>query len=66
MLRDSSAWTGSGRQAISSYSTDGVTFTVLGPAFTLNNAWQLVIGYRYGILNYATQAFGPSSYAAST
>jgi beta-xylosidase len=49
---------GSGRQATFSYSTDGVTFTRLGPAFTLNNAWQFFMGYRYGIFNYATQGLG--------
>ncbi|WP_416903764.1 family 43 glycosylhydrolase [Micromonospora echinospora] len=49
---------GTGRQARFSYSTDGVNFTGLGPAFTLNNAWQFFMGYRYGIFNYATQALG--------
>ncbi|GAA3828871.1 family 43 glycosylhydrolase [Sphaerisporangium flaviroseum] len=49
---------GSGRQARFSYSTDGVNFTALGPAFTLNNAWQFFMGYRFGIFNYATQALG--------
>ncbi|WP_329430024.1 family 43 glycosylhydrolase [Streptosporangium sp. NBC_01495] len=49
---------GSGRQARFSYSTDGVTFTPLGPAFTLNNAWQFFMGYRFGIFNYATQSLG--------
>jgi beta-xylosidase len=49
---------GSGRQGRFSYSTDGVTFTNLGPAFTLNNAWQFFMGYRFGIFNYATQALG--------
>ncbi|MDG4830800.1 family 43 glycosylhydrolase [Solwaraspora sp. WMMD1047] len=49
---------GSGRQARFSYSTDGVNFTTLGPAFTLNNAWQFFMGYRYAIFNYATQALG--------
>ncbi|AVT41650.1 family 43 glycosylhydrolase [Plantactinospora sp. BB1] len=49
---------GSGRQARFSYSTDGVTFTALGPAFTLNNAWQFFMGYRFGIFNYATSALG--------
>jgi beta-xylosidase len=49
---------GSGRQARFSYSTDGVTFTSLGPAFTLNNAWQFFMGYRFGIFNYATRALG--------
>jgi beta-xylosidase len=49
---------GTGRQARFSYSTDGVTFTPLGPAYTLNNAWQFFMGYRYGIFNYATQSLG--------
>ncbi|HST82215.1 MAG TPA: glycoside hydrolase 43 family protein [Kineosporiaceae bacterium] len=49
---------GSGRQATFSYSTDGTTFTALGAGFTLNNAWQFFMGYRYGIFNYATQALG--------
>jgi beta-xylosidase len=49
---------GSGRQALFSYSTDGTNFTSLGPAFTLNNAWQFFMGYRYGIFNHATQALG--------
>ncbi|MCY1136480.1 family 43 glycosylhydrolase [Actinoplanes sp. Pm04-4] len=51
---------GSGRQATFSYSTDGVTFTRLGPAFTLNNAWQFFPGYRFAMFNYATQALGGS------
>ncbi|MEE6309499.1 family 43 glycosylhydrolase [Plantactinospora veratri] len=51
---------GSGRQARFSYSTDGSTFTSLGPAFTLNNAWQFFMGYRFGIFNHATQALGGS------
>jgi len=49
---------GSGRQATFSYSTNGSTFTTLGPAFTLNNAWQFFMGYRFGIFNYATSALG--------
>jgi beta-xylosidase len=49
---------GSGRQGRFSYSTDGVTFTPLGTALTLNNAWQFFMGYRYGIFNFATQALG--------
>ncbi|WP_218038535.1 RICIN domain-containing protein [Acrocarpospora pleiomorpha] len=49
---------GSGRTARFSYSTDGTNFTSLGPAFTLNNAWQFFMGYRFGIFNYATQALG--------
>ncbi|MEV7965988.1 family 43 glycosylhydrolase [Sphaerisporangium sp. NPDC088356] len=51
---------GSGRQARFSYSTDGVNFTTLGPAFTLNNAWQFFMGYRFAMFNYATQALGGS------
>ncbi|KOX28127.1 glycoside hydrolase [Saccharothrix sp. NRRL B-16348] len=51
---------GANRQARFSYSTDGVNFTGLGPAFTLNNAWQFFMGYRYGIFNHATQALGGS------
>ncbi|WP_246001380.1 family 43 glycosylhydrolase [Allorhizocola rhizosphaerae] len=49
---------GADRQARFSYSADGVNFTPLGPGFTLNNAWQFFMGYRYGIFNYATQALG--------
>ncbi len=49
---------GSGRQARFSYSTDGVTFTPLGNALTLNNTWQFFMGYRFGIFNHATQALG--------
>jgi beta-xylosidase len=49
---------GSGRQATFSYSTDGVTFTRLGPGFTLGNSWQFFMGYRFGIFNYATSSLG--------
>jgi hypothetical protein len=49
---------GSGRQAHFSYSTDGTNFVGLGPGFTLNNAWQFFMGYRFGIFNYATQSLG--------
>jgi beta-xylosidase len=49
---------GSNRVARFSYSTDGVNFTSLGPAFTLNNTWQFFMGYRFGIFNFATQALG--------
>ncbi|MDQ0374135.1 family 43 glycosylhydrolase [Cellulomonas humilata] len=49
---------GSGRTATFSYSTDGTTFVPLGPTFTLNNAWEFFMGYRFGIFNYATQALG--------
>jgi beta-xylosidase len=49
---------GAGRTATFSYSTNGTTFTNLGPAFTLNNAWQFFMGYRFGVFNYATTALG--------
>ncbi|WP_030755123.1 glycoside hydrolase 43 family protein [Streptomyces sp. NRRL F-5135] len=49
---------GTGRQARFSYSTNGTTYTTFGPAFTLNNAWQFFMGYRYAIFNHATQALG--------
>ncbi|MFG3706072.1 family 43 glycosylhydrolase [Micromonospora sp. NPDC047670] len=49
---------GSGRQARFSYSVDGVTFIPLGNAFTLNNAWQFFMGYRFGVFNYATRSLG--------
>ncbi|MET0414996.1 MAG: family 43 glycosylhydrolase [Actinoplanes sp.] len=51
---------GSGRTATFSYSTNGTTFTSLGPAFALNNDWQFFMGYRFGVFNYATQALGGS------
>ncbi|WIN00527.1 family 43 glycosylhydrolase [Actinoplanes oblitus] len=49
---------GTGRTATFSYSTNGSTFTTLGPAFTLTNAWQFFMGYRLALFNYATQALG--------
>ncbi|MFI5934153.1 family 43 glycosylhydrolase [Actinoplanes sp. NPDC051494] len=51
---------GSGRTATFSYSTNGTTFTTLGPAFTLNSDWQFFMGYRFGVFNYATRALGGS------
>src|SRR4051812_6753017 len=51
---------GSGRTATFSYSTNGTTFTPLGPAFALNNNWQFFMGYRFGVFNYATSALGGS------
>ena len=51
---------GSGRQGKFSYSTDGTTFTSLGPAYTMNNSWEFFMGYRYGIFNFATAATGGS------
>ncbi|SNY74033.1 family 43 glycosylhydrolase [Paractinoplanes atraurantiacus] len=49
---------GSGRTATFSYSTNGSTFTTLGPAFVMNNDWQFFMGYRFGLFNYATSALG--------
>ena len=40
------------------YSTDGVTFTKLGPEFLMTNAWQYFTGYRYGVFNHATKSLG--------
>ena len=51
---------GTGRQGKFSYSTDGATFTSIGPAYTLNADWQFYPGYRYGIFNFATSALGGS------
>ena len=48
---------GSGKQGKFSYSTDGTNFTQLG-TFTMGNAWQFFMGYRYAIFNYATQSLG--------
>lgn len=42
------------------YSTDGKTFTSIGSSYTLNNAWEFFMGYRYAIFNYATQSQGGS------
>ncbi|KAH9883488.1 family 43 glycosyl hydrolase [Xylariomycetidae sp. FL2044] len=56
---------GSGRTGTFSYSTDGSSFTTLGPAFTLTNDWHYFIGYRWGIFNYATKALGGSVKVAS-
>ena len=49
---------GSARQATFSYSTDGTTFTPLGPAFTLGNRPNFFMGYRFAIFNHATAALG--------
>jgi beta-xylosidase len=51
---------GAGRQGRFSYSTDGVTFTPLGPGFVMENNWQFFMGYRYAVFNYATQSLGGS------
>jgi len=51
---------GSGKLGKFSYSTDGTTFSSLGPAYAMDNAWQFFMGYRYGIFNFATSALGGS------
>ncbi|MEU3413061.1 glycoside hydrolase 43 family protein [Streptomyces sp. NPDC006658] len=51
---------GANRTARFSYSTDGTNFIPFGPAFTLNNAWQFFMGYRYALFNYTTGALGGS------
>jgi beta-xylosidase len=43
-----------------SYSTDGSTFTDLGPEAPLSSGWQIFVGYRFGIFNFATKALGGS------
>src|SRR3954470_23125795 len=52
-------------QARFSYSMDGTLFTAIGPAFSMNEAWQFFMGYRFAIFNYATQALGGSVQVSS-
>jgi hypothetical protein len=49
---------GAPRPGTFSYSTDGVTFTRLGPAFSMGNDWRFFMGYRFALFNHATQALG--------
>ncbi len=42
------------------YSTDGTGFTQLGPSASLSSAWQIFVGYRFGIFNFATKTLGGS------
>ncbi|UFR06218.1 glycoside hydrolase 43 family protein [Streptomyces sp. Go40/10] len=49
---------GAARPGTFSFSTDGVTFTRLGPAFTMGNDWRFFMGYRFALFNHATQALG--------
>ena len=42
------------------YSTDGHIFNALGSSYTLTTDYNLFIGYRWGIFNYATKALGGS------
>lgn len=43
-----------------SYSTDGSSYTRLGPTFSMYKDWHYFLGYRFGIFNYATTALGGS------
>jgi hypothetical protein len=43
-----------------SWSSDGETFEVLGTPYQMNTTYFFFIGYRFGILNYATEALGGS------
>jgi beta-xylosidase len=51
---------GASQQVTFFFSTDGKTFTPLGPAYTMGNSWQFYPGYRYAIFNFATTALGGS------
>lgn len=51
---------GAAREGKFSFSSDGVTFTSIGPPYILSTAWQFFPGYRYGIFNFATSALGGS------
>lgn len=42
------------------YSLDGITYSSLGGGYPLNSGWEIFIGYRWGIFNYATVALGGS------
>ena len=44
------------RQATFWYSTDGSSYTQLGPSLGLTNAWEFFSGYRYAVFNHATKA----------
>jgi beta-xylosidase len=43
-----------------SYSNDGSSFDTLGPAAPLSSGWQIFVGYRFGIFNFATKQLGGS------
>ncbi|MGC0327431.1 beta-xylosidase [Streptomyces sp. SAI-170] len=49
---------GAARPGTFSYSTDGITFTRLGPDFSLGNDWRFFMGYRFALFNHATRALG--------
>ncbi|MCE0446539.1 hypothetical protein LT493_23470 [Streptomyces tricolor] len=41
-----------------SHSTDGITFTRLGPDFSRATTWRFFMGYRFALFNHATRALG--------
>lgn len=43
-----------------SYSTDGATFTPLGPDVPLHDDWRFFPGYRFALFHHATRALGGS------
>jgi hypothetical protein len=43
-----------------SWSADGETFEQLGTPYEMNSTYFFFIGYRFGILNYATEELGGS------
>jgi beta-xylosidase len=50
----------SNHQGTFSWSSDGKTFQQLGTPYTMNTTYYFFIGYRFGILNYATKSLGGS------
>lgn len=46
------------RQTTFWYSTDGKTYTQLGPSFGMTNTYNFFTGYRFGVFNFATKALG--------
>ena len=49
---------GTGRTAVSSFSTDGRSFQAIGRPFELDASWPFFMGYRFAIFNYTTQSLG--------
>ncbi len=42
------------------YRLDGISFVNLGPPAHLSSGWEIFMGYRYGIFNFATKTLGGS------
>ncbi|WP_455755194.1 hypothetical protein [Streptomyces pseudovenezuelae] len=49
---------GTSRPGTFSDSTDGTSFTRLGPAFTMGHTWQFFTGHRFALSGHAAQALG--------